>query len=42
VIQEVNHKKVTNADDFASAMQKSKGDSLLLINRAGNKIYLAV
>ena len=42
VIQEVNHKKVTNADDFASAMQKSKGDSLLLINRAGSKLYLAV
>jgi serine protease Do len=42
VIQEVNHKKVTNADDFANAMQKSKGDSLLLINRGGNKLYLAV
>jgi len=42
VIQEVNHTRVTNSDDFASAMQKSKGDSLLLINRAGNKLYLAV
>lgn len=42
VIQEVNHSKVTNPDDFASAMQKSKGDSLLLVNRKGSKLYLAV
>jgi serine protease Do len=42
VIQEVNHSKVTNSSDFASAMQKSKGDSLLLVNRKGNKLYLAV
>lgn len=42
VIQEVNHSKVTNSSDFASALQKSKGDSLLLVNRKGNKLYLAV
>ena len=43
VIQEVNHSKVTNSSDFASALRKSKGgDSLLLINRKGNKLYLAV
>jgi serine protease Do len=42
VIQEVNHKKVANSTDFASAMQKSKGSSLLLINRKGSKLYLAV
>ncbi len=42
VIQEVNHSRVTNSDEFSSALQKSKGDSLLLINRGGNKIYLAV
>ncbi len=42
VIQEVNHIRVTNSGEFASAMQRSKGDSLLLINRAGNKLYLAV
>jgi serine protease Do len=42
VIQEVNHTRVTNSDQFASALQKSKGDSLLLINRGGNKLYLAV
>lgn len=42
VIQEVNHNKVANSSDFASAMQKSKGSSLLLINRKGSKLYLAV
>ena len=42
VIQEVNHNKVANSRDFASAMQKSKGSSLLLINRKGSKLYLAV
>jgi serine protease Do len=43
VIQEVNHSKVTNSNDFASALRKSKGgDALLLINRKGNKLYLAV
>jgi len=42
VIQEVNHNKVSNSDEFAGAIQKSKGDSLLLVNRGGNKLYLAV
>jgi serine protease Do len=42
VIQEVNHNKVTGVDDFASAIKKSNGDSLLLVNRGGNKLYLAV
>jgi len=42
VIQEVNHSKVTNSSDFASALRRSKGDSLLLVNRKGNKLYLAV
>jgi serine protease Do len=43
VIQEVNHSRVTSPSDFASALSKSKGgDSLLLINRKGNKLYLAV
>jgi serine protease Do len=42
VIQEVNHSKVANSGDFASALRKSNGDSLLLINRKGNKLYLAV
>jgi serine protease Do len=42
VIQEVNHSKVANSSDFASALRKSKGDSLLLINRKGSKLYLAV
>jgi hypothetical protein len=38
----VNHSKVANSGDFASALRKSKGDSLLLINRKGSKLYLAV
>lgn len=42
VIQEVNHGKVANSDEFTSAIGKSKGDSLLLVNRGGNKLYLAV
>ncbi len=43
VIQEVNHSKVANAREFASALQKAKnGNSLLLINRKGQKIYIAV
>jgi serine protease Do len=43
VIQEVNHSKVANPSEFASALRKGKnGDSLLLVNRQGNKMYLAV
>jgi serine protease Do len=43
VIQEVNHSKIANPSEFASALQKGKnGDSLLLVNRQGNKMYLAV
>jgi serine protease Do len=42
VIQEVNHHAVTNSDDLASALHKSNGESLLLVNRGGNKLYMAV
>ena len=43
VIQEVNHSKVANPSEFASALHNGKnGDSLLLVNRKGNKMYLAV
>jgi serine protease Do len=42
VIQEVNHNKVANTEDLSSALGKSNGESLLLINRNGNKLYLAV
>jgi serine protease Do len=42
VIQQVNRKPVTNADEFAAAVGHSGGESLLLINRDGNKIFLAV
>jgi serine protease Do len=42
VIQEVNRKPVTNSEEFASALHKSEGESLLLVNRGGNKLFLAV
>ena len=42
VIQQVNRKPVTSADEFASAVRHSSGESLLLVNREGNKIFLAV
>jgi serine protease Do len=41
VIQEVNHRPVTSSDDLSRALHKS-GESLLLVNRDGNKLYLAV
>ena len=42
VIQQVNRKPVANADDFAQAMRGGDGESLLLVNRGGNKLFLAV
>jgi serine protease Do len=42
VIQEVNRKPVANAQDFAQALRRSNGESLLLVNRQGNKMFLAV
>jgi serine protease Do len=42
VIQQVNRKPVANADEFAAAVRHSSGESLLLINRDGNKVFLAV
>jgi serine protease Do len=42
VIQEVNHHAVASSDDLSSALHRSNGESLLLVNRGGNKLYLAV
>jgi serine protease Do len=42
VIQEVNRKPVHNASDFAAAMRNAKDQNLLLVNRQGNTIYVAV
>lgn len=42
VIQEVNRQAVTNTQDFNRAVKKSDGESLLLVNRGGNKVFLAV
>jgi serine protease Do len=42
VIQEVNRQPVASASDFSHAVKKSSGESLLLVNRQGNKVFLAV
>ncbi len=42
VIQEVNHKAVKNTSDFERAVGSSKEDALLLVNRNGSTMYLAV
>ena len=43
VIQQVNRVPVTNAEEFAKAVRRSNnGASVLLVNREGNKIFLAV
>ena len=42
VIQEVNRKPVRNAADFERAVSGSKEETLLLVNRRGNTLYLAV
>ena len=42
IIQEVNHKPVRNTSDFESAMRDAKDATLLLVNRQGNTMYLAV
>jgi S1-C subfamily serine protease len=42
VIQEVNHRAVGSAADVTNALRRGNGESLLLVNRDGNKWYLAV
>jgi serine protease Do len=42
VIQSVNRQPVNNAEDFNRAVRKSNGESLLLVNREGHKLFLAV
>ena len=42
VIQEVNHKPVRTTSDFESAMRTAKDATLLLVNRQGSTMYLAV
>jgi len=42
VIQQVNRQPVTSASDFARAVKKSSGAPLLLVNRGGNEMFLAV
>ena len=42
IIQGVNHKPVKNTSDFERAVTDSKGDHLLLVNRNGSTMFLAV
>ncbi len=42
VIEQANRQPVANSDDLAQALKKSNGESLLLVNRGGNKVFLAV
>jgi serine protease Do len=43
VIQEVNHRAVKSASDFEKAVRDSSGDqTLLLVNRQGNSLFIAV
>jgi serine protease Do len=42
VIQEVNRKPVRDTSDFESAMRNAKDATLLLVNRQGSTMYLAV
>jgi serine protease Do len=42
VIQEVNHKPVKNTSDFEQALHSSKEANLLLVNRHGSTMFLAV
>ncbi len=42
VIQEVNRKPVRSATDFENAVHAGNGDNLLLVNRNGSTLYLAV
>jgi serine protease Do len=42
VIQEVNRKPVRNTSDFERALAGSKEETLLLVNRNGSTMYLAV
>ncbi len=42
VIQEVNHQPVKSAADFERAIRNSKDDALLLVNRQGSTLFIAV
>jgi len=42
VIQEVNRQPVKNTSDFERALRNSKDETLLLVNRQGNTMYVAI
>jgi serine protease Do len=41
VIQEVNHKPVTNVSEFQKAISQSGTEPLLLVNRQGRTLFIA-
>jgi serine protease Do len=41
VIQEVNHQRVSNVNDFDRAMQRAGKSPLLLVNRQGHTLFIA-
>ena len=42
VIQEVNHQPVRNTRDYRAALRQAKSPVLLLVDRSGNTMYLAI
>jgi serine protease Do len=42
VIQEVNRRPVKNTSDFERAVRNSKDETLLLVNRRGSTMYVAI
>ena len=42
IIQEVNHQQVHNTTEFEAAMRNAADNTLLLVNRQGNTMFLAV
>jgi serine protease Do len=42
VIQEVNHQPVRNARDYRTALSQAKSPVLLLVDRGGNTMYVAI
>jgi len=42
VIVEVNRKPVHNTAEFEQALKRSEAETLLLVNRQGQTVYLAV
>lgn len=42
VIQEVNHQKINNVNEFQAAVTRADGTVLLKVNRGGSTLFLAI